>query len=123
MARRAPLICQSSRRNKTFAAAERYLAVLRTAFGMAVVIIAGVLVVVPTLAHGTFFGPYDILQSTGLNKVPNVQVHNATLFDQISLFIPWDNLVWTQVHQGHLPCGTRTASSACRSPSTGSRLR
>ena len=58
---------------------------------------------VPTLAHGTFFGPYDILQSTGLNKVPNVQVHNATLFDQISLFIPWTNLVWTEVHQGHLP--------------------
>ena len=73
------------------------------AFGLAVVIIAGVLVVVPALARGTFFGPYDILQSTGLNKVPNVQVHNATLFDQISLFIPWTNLVWTEVHQGHLP--------------------
>jgi hypothetical protein len=65
--------------------------------------IAGVLVLVPTLAHGTFFGPYDILQSTGLNKVPKVQVHNATLFDQISLFIPWTHLDWTQVHQGHLP--------------------
>jgi hypothetical protein len=73
------------------------------ALGLAVVGIAGVLVLVPTLAHGTFFGPYDILQSTGLNKVPNVKVHNATLFDQISLFIPWTNLVWTQVHQGHLP--------------------
>ena len=67
------------------------------------VVIAGVLVLVPTLAHGTFLGSYDILQSTGLNKVPNVKVHNSTLFDQISIFIPWTNLVWTQVHQGHLP--------------------
>jgi hypothetical protein len=70
---------------------------------LAVVMVVGVLVVVPALAHGTFFGPYDILRSTGLNKVPNVKAHNATLFDQISLFIPWTNLVWTEVHQGHLP--------------------
>ena len=73
------------------------------AFGLAVVVIAGVLVLVPTLAHGTFFGSYDILQSNGLNKVPNVKVHNSNLFDQISIFIPWTNLVWNEVHQGHLP--------------------
>ena len=70
---------------------------------MAVVIIAGWLVLAPTLAHGTFYGSYDILQNTGLNKVPNVTVHNPTLFDQISIFIPWTHLVWEQVHQGHLP--------------------
>lgn len=73
------------------------------ALGLAAVAIAGILVLVPTLAHGTFFGAYDILQSTGLNKVPNVKPHNPTQFDQISLFIPWTNLVWTDVHQGHLP--------------------
>jgi hypothetical protein len=73
------------------------------ALGLAVVAIAGILVLVPTLSHGIFFGSYDILQSSGLNKVPNVKVHNATLFDQISLFVPWTNLVWTEVHQGHLP--------------------
>ncbi len=65
--------------------------------------IAGVLVLVPALAHGTFLGPYDILQNAGLNKTPNVEVHNPTLLDQIRLFIPWTNQVWTQVHQGHLP--------------------
>ena len=73
------------------------------ALGLAGVVVAGVLVLVPALAHGTFLGPYDILQNTGLNKVPNIKVHNATLLDQISLFIPWTNLVWTQVHQGHFP--------------------
>jgi hypothetical protein len=73
------------------------------AVGLAAVVVAGVLVLVPALVHGPFIGPYDILQSTGLNKTPGVKVHNATLFDQISLFIPWTNLVWTQVHQGHLP--------------------
>ena len=58
---------------------------------------------VPALAHGTSLGPYDILQNSGLNRVPNVKVHNPTLQDQIRLFIPWTSLVWTQVHQGHLP--------------------
>ncbi len=71
--------------------------------GLAVVVIAGVSVLVPALLHGASLGPYDILQSTGLNKVPNVTVHNSSTVDQISLFIPWTNLVWTQVHQGHLP--------------------
>ncbi len=72
-------------------------------FGLAGVVIAGVLVLVPALAHGSSIGPYDILQNSGLNKVPNVPVHNPTLQDQIRLFIPWTSLVWTQVHQGHLP--------------------
>ncbi len=71
--------------------------------GLAWVVVAGVLVVVPALSHGTSLGPYDILQNSGLNKVPNVQVHNPTVLDQIRLFIPWTNLTWTQVHQGHLP--------------------
>lgn len=71
--------------------------------GLAGVVVAGLLVLVPALVHGASLGPYDILQSAGLNKVSNVQVHNVTLLDQIRLFIPWTNLVWTQVHQGHLP--------------------
>ncbi len=71
--------------------------------GLGVVAIAGVLVLIPALVHGASLGPYDILQSTGLNKVPNLKAHNSSTLDQISLFIPWTNLVWTQVHQGHLP--------------------
>jgi hypothetical protein len=71
--------------------------------GLACVVVAGVLVLVPALVHGGSLGPYDILENSGLNKVPGVQVHNSTLLDQIALFIPWTNLVWTQVHQGHLP--------------------
>ena len=71
--------------------------------GLACVVVAGVLVLVPALAHGTSLGPYDILQNSGLNQVPNLKVHNSTLLDQIRLFIPWTSLVWTQVHQGHLP--------------------
>ena len=70
---------------------------------LTVVVVAGVSVLVPALVHGTFLGPYDILQNTGLNKVQNAKVHNSTLLDQIALFIPWTNLGWTQVHQGHLP--------------------
>ena len=73
------------------------------AIGLAVVVLAGVAVLIPALVHGTSLGPYDILQSTGLTKVPNQKAHNTSTLDQISLFIPWTNLVWTQVHQGHLP--------------------
>ena len=43
------------------------------ALGFAGVVVAGVLVLVPALAHGTFLGPYDILQNTGLNKSPERQ--------------------------------------------------
>jgi hypothetical protein len=71
--------------------------------GLAGVVVAGVLVLVPALSHGASLGPYDIMQHTGLNTVSNLKVHNPTLLDQISLFIPWTNLAWTQVHQGHLP--------------------
>lgn len=71
--------------------------------GLALVVVAGVLVLVPALVHGSSLGPYDILQNSGLNKTPGVTVHNTTLLDQIRLFIPWTSLVWTQVHQGHLP--------------------
>jgi hypothetical protein len=71
--------------------------------GLTGVVLAGVLVLVPALVHGTSLGSYDILQSTGLTKAPGVKIHNSSSLDQISLFIPWTNLVWTQVHQGHLP--------------------
>ena len=71
--------------------------------GLTLVVVAGVLVLVPALVHGTSLGPYDILQNSGLNRVPKVRVHNSTVQDQIRLFIPWTSLVWTQVHQGHLP--------------------
>jgi hypothetical protein len=71
--------------------------------GLAGVVVVGLLVLVPALAHGASLGPYDILQSSGLNKIPDVQVHSPTALDQIRLFIPWTNLAWTQVHSGHLP--------------------
>jgi len=73
------------------------------ALGLTVVVAAGVLVLIPALVHGPYLGPYDILQSTGLTKVANTKVHNSSTLDQISLFTPWTNQVWTQVHHGHLP--------------------
>ena len=30
-------------------------------------------------------------------------MHNPVTSDQIDEMIPWTNLAWTQVHQGHLP--------------------
>ena len=66
------------------------------------VVLVGVAVLAPTLAHGISIGPYDILSQGGLTAhraVPN----DALQGDQIQQMIPWTNLAWTQVHAGHLP--------------------
>ena len=60
-------------------------------------------VLAPTLAHGASIGPFDILSKYGVTSKPGVVVHNYTLGDQISQFIPWTSLAWTQVHHGQLP--------------------
>ena len=57
----------------------------------------------PALAHGPFLGPFDWVSRFGLSADPSVVVHNRQTFDQISEFIPWTNLAWTQVHHGQLP--------------------
>jgi hypothetical protein len=72
--------------------------------GLAWVVMAGALVLTPALVHGTSLGPYDILQATGITSVESFNaIHNHILGDQIRLFIPWTDLVWTQVHHGQLP--------------------
>ena len=66
------------------------------------VVLVGIAVLAPALAHGISIGPYDILSQGGLtahSAVPN----DALLGDQIEQMIPWTNLAWTQVHAGHLP--------------------
>ena len=70
--------------------------------GILWVVVAAGCVLGPALAHGSSLGPYDILQQYGLNTT-HIKAHNTTLGDQIRLFIPWTNLVWTQVHHGHIP--------------------
>ena len=76
---------------------------LSDVLGVAWVVIAAVLMLLPALVHGTSYGPIDILRTTGLTSISNVKIHNSVIGDQIRLFLPWTNLVWTQVHQGHLP--------------------
>ncbi|MGA2521866.1 MAG: hypothetical protein ABSG81_13745, partial [Acidimicrobiales bacterium] len=76
---------------------------LPDALGVAWVVVAGIVVLVPALAHGSSLGPYDLLTQYGVSAHPGVVVHNRQTFDQILSFIPWTDLAWTQVHQGHLP--------------------
>ena len=72
--------------------------------GLAWVILAGALVLTPALLHGSSLGPYDLLKATGITSVESFNaIHNHILGDQIRLFIPWTDLVWTQVHHGQLP--------------------
>ncbi len=63
---------------------------------------AGV-IVAPALVHGASLGPFDYLSRFGLSQQSGVVVHNSSTADQINEFIPWSTLVWTQVHNGHLP--------------------
>ena len=67
------------------------------------VLAAGGAVMAPALAHGAYLGPFDWVARFGVSADPSVTVHNRQTFDQITEFIPWTNLAWTQVHNGHLP--------------------
>jgi hypothetical protein len=81
----------------------RWHAVLPHAVGLTWVIGSAVLVLLPALHHGLSLGPYDLLSKSGLTGASGVQVRNSTTGDQIAEMIPWSNLAWLQVHQGHLP--------------------
>ena len=63
----------------------------------------GVALLVPALRHGTHIGTYDILSQLGLSKHSGIIPHNVVNGDQIDSMIPWNDLVWTQVHHGQIP--------------------
>ena len=75
----------------------------RDALGVLWVLGAGIAVLLPALIHGLYLGPYDILSTIGLTAQHSVVVHNPSMRDLTSLFIPFTEQAWTQVHQGHLP--------------------
>jgi hypothetical protein len=66
-------------------------------------VVAGVVLLVPALLHGTHIGTYDLLSQHGLSSRAGVIPHNWVNNDQSDEMIPWSDLVWKQVHQGHLP--------------------
>jgi hypothetical protein len=70
--------------------------------GVLWIIVAAFLALLPTLAHGSQFGSFDLLSQYGLtsSKVP---LHNLANGDQTDEVLPWITLAWTQVHHGHLP--------------------
>jgi Bacterial membrane protein YfhO len=63
----------------------------------------GVALLVPALRHGTHIGTYDLLSQLGLSKHSGIIPHNLVNGDQIDSMIPWNDLVWTQVHHGQIP--------------------
>jgi hypothetical protein len=72
--------------------------------GILWIVAAAVLALVPTFAHGKYFGSFDFLRQYGLTKSGSqFIVHNASLGDQTDEVLPWITLAWTQVHHGHLP--------------------
>ena len=73
------------------------------ACGVLWVLAAGVAVLIPALVHGASLGSFDQLSGTGLSAQPGVVIHNSADIDQISAFIPWTNLAWTQIHHAQLP--------------------
>ena len=81
----------------------RWRRALPDVLGLAWVVAAGMALLLPALIHGIYLGPYDILGTNGLTAQHGVVVHNFSLRDQITLFIPFTEQAWTQVHQGHLP--------------------
>ena len=70
---------------------------------LGVVWFAGFLLVLPALRRGFMLGNYDWLRNMGLTSVPGSPTGNGLQTDVIRQMIPWSNLAWIQVHQGHLP--------------------
>jgi hypothetical protein len=74
------------------------------ALGLGWVLLAGLLAMAPALVHGIHLGSYDFLTTTPGLATSSVPVrHYPIPIDQITEFIPWTLLDWTQVHHGHLP--------------------
>jgi hypothetical protein len=71
--------------------------------GVIWVIGAALVALVPALLHGQYIGPFDFLGQHGLTFRPGTIVHNAAVADIEDEVVPWAQLAWTQVHQGHLP--------------------
>ncbi len=71
--------------------------------GVLWVLAAAGAVLTPALSHGAYLGSFDWVSRFGLSRDPSVVVHNRQAFDQITEFIPWTSLAWTQVHHGQLP--------------------
>src|SRR5580698_6705014 len=75
--------------------------------GILWVVGAACVALVPTLIHGPYIGPFDFLSQHGLTTRAGVIVHNAANGDLEDEVVPWAQLAWTQVHQGHLPLWIR----------------
>lgn len=70
---------------------------------------AACVALVPTLVHGPYIGPFDFLSQHGLTARSGVYVHNAANGDIEDEVVPWAQLAWTQIHQGHLPLWIRAS--------------
>ena len=94
--------CQSgaSARRKRVAIKSGWVA---DSLAIAWIVVAGLAVLAPALAHGPFLGAFDWLSKYGLSTKPGVILHNRTNGDQIDTMMPWMDLAWKQVHQGQLP--------------------
>jgi len=71
--------------------------------GISWVLGAAIAVLLPLLVHGHSFGEFDSLSQFGVLAQHGIVVHNTQAGDQTDAIIPWTSLVWTQVHQGHIP--------------------
>ena len=48
-------------------------------------------------------GPFDVLYSDGLTRIPGVRSYNPITGDQITQMVPWSLLNWKAVHAGQIP--------------------
>jgi len=73
------------------------------ALGLLWVVVAAGAAMTPALSHGWSLGNYDLQTLYGGLAQRGARVHYLQGSDQLTLFMPLTNLVWTQVHHGHLP--------------------
>lgn len=67
------------------------------------VVLAGWASLAPALTHGSKLGSYDVAALYGFGRGTAATPFNAVASDQAQQTIPWTDLDWTEVHDGHLP--------------------
>ena len=82
--------------------------------GVLWVIGVALVALVPAMLHGKYIGSFDFLGQHGLTYRPGASFTMPLSQDIEDEVVPWAQLAWTQVHQGHLPLwahmGSRDAS-------------
>ena len=99
----APEAATARARGRSSARLNRLRGALPDLLGVSWVVLAGIATLLPALVHGASLGALDLNSLWGLSQHTGPPIRQLQGSDQITLFVPWTTLAWTQVHHGQIP--------------------